>query len=631
MSSPLQPLFTTCPLILPSPSTSTTAQPLFVTSPIEEEGYSKHASYPSVPPSPLIETLSFAKVPIPSTTVSTDSEAFSSSDWTDSRRRSGTTSPSLITCLFQSASIMNPNDNNNNKNNRKTDPSPNRNGSKPILRRDLMSTSASEDNRDNHYPFHPSTDSGFGLGISKLPLQDTESEIPVLPALKKRPSVLTFAVSSPRAGPSRSTSVSPTSTSSYANAKLPRSPCVKPNWGKVKGRVENEEIEEEEENDNDNDDGDEENYMIDSPLPIPGCGQDESEEEDEGYVEDEEGGFTSDEEENHHEMRSKPSWADISWTNEYVNNTPKRRSANIDQMEYPTSTDDCAITTTSMIGHGRVTSPSSNLRGRKVSISIVANTKPSSSRCTRHRSPPPPIRASTISVAPPAARSPSAADLCRRRGSASIERSDSQRIKRGWKSDDHSLLPDSIYNQNQNQIQNHNCNRRGMSSRPIISHTNSFQLPSASASTSTSTSNTNIERKGSLPTTRSEKNRQTSSILKKQHHNPSSIPMQRSSGQTNKIPPKTPPLDVVKCPTSTTLNKLSRTGSAPVQSTITKNGAGNNHHDGQMLDIIDGNCHFARSAIGYEEEEMAIAHANGHGHGHGLGHGHGHNRGIRVI
>ncbi|KAK6909191.1 hypothetical protein I203_103208 [Kwoniella mangroviensis CBS 8507] len=643
MSSPeaVQPLFTRSPLIFP-PHTQTQHQnqdqALFVTSPIstspppasdlptKSRGGYQSSTFTSTQSSPVFETLSFEKIKIPSsTTASTDSEAFSS----DYASNSNIQSPSLISCLFQSTSIVAGNTNNHSRkysNSTTTSPYPSRppsrngsltkgTGSKPILRRDTMmshSTSASED--------------GFGLGIRQLPLDRSrpatiDGQAPTAtaapaPALRKRPSCLTFAVSSPtprssgnaKAGPSRSTSASP--TSSYTNGKMARSPCIKPNWSKVRGQVEREIQEDEEEEDEDEEDDDGDDVMVDSPLPIPGHG--ESDEEDQGYVEDEEDGFTTDEDQDDDEVnggrdRLFGNWNTVEWNEEYLITTPKRRNTDFANMvpAHPmTSTDDNDIRDPS---HENIVSP----RGRKTSICINTNTKPSSNRCTRHRSPPPPTRSSSTSYisAPPAARSPSAAGLCRRRGSGSVEHPHQSQIftssKKGWKSDDSAFF----------------------STGPPIMKTNSFKLPSASAA-----GFTGYSRKSSLPTPKLEdkcyrSNSSTRSILKHSENEgktkvkAESQPMIRSSGENKmKIPPKTPPLtndnNIMVVP-NTNMNhigsvNLLRRGSAPV-TTLKK--------DTEHLGVGVGNrpnC-LARSATGYErEEEMG-------------GYHHHHHKGIRIL
>ncbi|WWC64857.1 uncharacterized protein I303_107471 [Kwoniella dejecticola CBS 10117] len=657
MSPHVQPLFTSCPLVFPPPSTASSphghdhGQSLFVTSPIsatppfDETEELKHARssqpssrYNSILPSPVFEALSFNKIPVPSsTTASTDSEAFSS-DWagpTESKR-SSIQSPSLISCLFQSTAIV-AKDQQFSNNNQKSfsghsqshtqyqgRSSSGEGSNRPILRRDTMSTSASEDNLG-----------AFGLGINKLNLEDHDGigngRCP--PVIRKRPSILTFAVSSPRAGPSRppsrSTSTSASPTSSYACGRLPRSPCVRPNWGKIRGQVEKE-IQEDDEQDNedneedddeDEDEDENEDYIVDSPLPIPGH---DSDEEDAGYMEDEEDGDTSEEDDdddaiNHgadrifagpSRSRTTSDWNNnvIEWNKDYLA-TPKRRSTTIPQQQpllnYMTSTDDC-------FDNDNQPMP---VRGRKTSIAINENTKPSSNRCTRHRSPPPPIRlkASSIQV-PPAARSPSAFDLCRRRDSGSVEVA----ARKGWKSDDYAFFP--------------NPNRHKASSLALGCQkekgTNQFKLPSASTSTATSasasasasresitpqTGGASGNRKNSLPTPKLDgRCHSTRSILKRNatssnihNYEPQSTPMIRSSGEIAKIPPKTPPLDNHSIPLTGAGVNLLRRGSAPAKSIQqqAQKACANGLLD---IGIGPGNTKpcIARSATGYEEEEM---------------------------
>ncbi|OCF44545.1 hypothetical protein I317_01617 [Kwoniella heveanensis CBS 569] len=650
MSSPLQPLFTTSPLVRPPVNTTMTAhlqghghdsqgqcQP-FYASPISTHGsheppcftpfalhagtdkstYNKHAGFtsasasqpssahPSAPPSPIFEELSFAKQPIPSSTaVSTDSEAFSS-DWPGSgyastsangnraRSLSGAQSPSLISTLFacqSQTSVKNRAARQSQGSSSCSSSSAQRTPSlgsrcsaaaaaaKPILRRNTpsvsMSTSASEDCREFHTgsglvpgpsPFTP----GYGLAVSQVPNEQSQNA----PPLKKRPSALTFAVTSPKApsqsqcqssfqvqtqsrSRSRSGSVSPIFSqgrTGNAGRIAPISPPSRiTSWSTTTETDEQEggyqEGEEEEGDDDDEEeedgDDDEDRYVVDSPLPIPGHESDS----DEGYQEDSEGGFTSEEDEDGNgdggcdgtfttapRLRHRPSWAAVQWasTSRITGTlTPKRRAATIDSAPaYPTSTDDYEagqagpFDFVGLDGSSTTTSPTS--RGRKTSIAIVANSKPSSNRCTRHRSPPPPSRSrassKSVAPAPPAARSPSAAELCRRRGSASMQsegtlanaNSVSACAKaRGWRSDDSAFFPSR------------------KPSVPMNSAT--FRLPSASTSTSAFSGHVSQQyghgdgrphapRKGSLPTPG------LSSRCKSILRPPSSIPMQRSSG-----------------------------------------------------------------------------------------------------
>ncbi|WWC91968.1 uncharacterized protein L201_006921 [Kwoniella dendrophila CBS 6074] len=699
--SPIQPLFTTSPLILP-PNPTTSHQPLIFTSPKstspskdkyhddeEEEELVKHigftssqpsSAYPSVPPSPVFEALSFAKIPLPSSaTVSTDSEAFSSDCAAGLSRsnsqqqignyngngieskRSSIQSPSLISCLFQSTSIVNSSNNINRKSSCPPSTATNNHrsgsinavgsGSRPILRRDTISTSASEDNKDHFSSI------GFGLGINKLPLEiDTNVSRGVPPPLKKKPSVLKFAVTSPRNNApsqsrSRSTSTSISPTSSYANVsnKFAKSPCIKPDWSKVRGQVERETRQIEEENDDEDgnddfteeDDDDEEGYMVESPLPIPG-----HDDEDLGYVEDDEEDDDDEDEDddiNHGADRlfgntninhtaSGSNWRnnELHWNRDFpVVTTPKRRSTTIipsTSTNYMTSTDDNSVFPNILQRH--VSSPNmpGSGRGRKTSICINENTKPSSSRCTRHRSPPPPIRSQSNIFVPPAARSPSAAELCKRRGSASnsaeglFTNTLLGNSKKGWKSDDSAFF----------------------TNRPTINQTTSIKLPSANKPVMVGI------RKNSLPTpnlgTRSRStstnSSTTRSILKSStsshvEDKPTSIPMIRSSGE-NKIPPKTPPLDNLEHPQMVYPNSVNllRRGSEPVRSIQDKqNDLSVDIVDDLNLNMNNSNGCLARSAIGYEEEEMNIAHIHGHhGQNHYPHHHHIQNpRGIRII
>jgi hypothetical protein len=145
---------------------------------------------------------------------------------------------------------------------------------------------------------------------------------------------------------------------------------------------------------------------------------DDSESDDEGYVEDEEEGFSSDGEPLHTYLSSnKTSWAHRSVSeNPYANRpiaSPRRgRSA---ELSFQLSTDDADAVPPPTPMHPR--------RGRKISIAVSKVL--GKDRCSRHLSPPPPELGvdTSFEPAPPAARSPSAAELCRRRAKC-------------WKSDD---------------------------------------------------------------------------------------------------------------------------------------------------------------------------------------------------
>lgn len=595
-TSPLPPLFTTSPLRgldFPTYNPTTATLKLHCTSYLSTRnslGHSVSIDYdddddmpnpsqqpltPSLPASPVFEMLTFEKIPIvpSSTAVSTDSEAISSSDWglgMDSSR-SGAQSPSLITCLFQSQSISSRPSKQFSSTSTSTSPYPTpttpkrfHTASKPILRRDTTtSTSASEDGRE-HYSYaqaHAQAQAqGYGLGLSIAKFADTTAPVPG--QLKKRPSALTFAISAvqPRPSASRSTSVSPMSSYTGAAVQGRMSPPLRiPTWSPT------------------DECDDEEQEFVDSPLPIPGHESDS----DEGYQEDEEGGFTSDEElgetSNHQyqqSLRPRPSWASSAWTSAYLHSHShshsNRRAATMDNAPssaFANSMDGIdPVSRSSSVGVSPQTyntTMNSPFRGRKTSISIVASSKPSTSRCSRHRSPPPPLPCDLPTPAPPAASSPSAIGLCRRRGSLAPAQSMAGRqqqhtqagpnrpplplsSQRGWRSDDSAFFP----------------TRRNTTS------TATFKLPSASnhASGYQSQQCGSGGRKASLPTPEmgSKKTRCTS-ILRQYKPRPpppppSSIPMERSSGTI--VP--TPQLPVPLEQTTTYAPAMNcRRGSAP--------------------------------------------------------------------
>ncbi|WVR09674.1 hypothetical protein IAU60_006749 [Kwoniella sp. DSM 27419] len=657
MEDPVQPLFTTTPLCRPgagiSPTPADESSPWPVSTcpaTMSKNGSSSQptSAYPSMPSSPTGGSICFAKVPIPvpsSTTVSTDSEA--TSDWqSEAFTRSGAQSPSLISTLF--ACQPRPNSQSychsqsqtqsqtqsgmsrtrptaGSSSSSPSHPAPSTPGrcTKPILRRDTTTTSASEDCREYSYRF-----SGYDLKMPKVSTLDgqradaqagTQAQMaPTPPVLKKRHSALTFAIASPRvkinpAVPSsRSTSVSP--ASSYARTRASPPPALQmPAWSTIC----TEEAEEEEDDDYDEEEDEDEGGYCESPLPIPGHESDS----DEGYQEDEEGGFTSDEEEADGQigfqrpgtftgprLKHRPEWAPAHWASStHVLNggnasTPKRRATTFDTvLSYPTSTDDCEP------GVGAYTAGPgefSGLRGRKTSIAIVANTKPSTSSCTRHRSPPPPRTASAGVVAPPAARSPSAADLCRRRGSASAGGSTMLYAKRGWKSDDSAFFSAA-------------CGLPSVSRRPTapaaMYESQVFQLPSAGTGPSVDPAHGTYHRKGSLPTPTL--GHQCKSILRSAPvpepgpvpasalltPEPESVPMQRSSGVPPVVKdalPPTPPLDC-----QVNLNLLRR-GSAPAPGVEAARATAQDQQRflGTGLGIAGAGVGLARSATGCEGE-----------------------------
>ncbi|ODO05482.1 hypothetical protein I350_04533 [Cryptococcus amylolentus CBS 6273] len=429
-------------------------------------------------------TLSFPKVPIPtSTTVSTDSEAGAfSSDWhspcpgENAAGRSDAQSPSLISTLF-STGRSRQTSSTASTSGWPTPITPSTTGgvfsasekpTKPILRRDTFSTSGEEGARDFFQ--------GFDLSVPPKVLEEGHEGAGRV--VKKRPSVLKFAVkpylppsptlkspyapSSPRSR-SRSTSTSFSGLSSGGQAYGGRSPAPP----RVLGSAFDDEYDEDDDQDEgeEEDEDEEEEEFVESPIAIPGHESDS----DEGYVEDEEDGFTSDEEDpstntftlfpkfsNRPTPFAQPTASSSghahtsSQSTFQGNSTPRRRGRTLPPC--PPSTDDCDNADVSAPFAGR----------KKRSISIVTD-KPSTARCTRHRSPPPPSSTTAatregggLQKAPPAARSPSAAELCRRRGSnaapmsaapypggspSKIRLPQPQIQTKGWKSDDSAFYP----------------------------------------------------------------------------------------------------------------------------------------------------------------------------------------------
>lgn len=143
----------------------------------------------------------------------------------------------------------------------------------------------------------------------------------------------------------------------------------------------------------------------------------EESDDDEGYQEDSEGGFTSDEECVGTFTDLPRIWVPSArW--KATQNTPRRRGdARSESFTNTCTSDDGSV----------VYRP----RGRKI---MIATNKPD--RCSRHVSPPPSRAASPArqSACPPAARSPSAIGLCRRRETAEAEQLDKTPLA-GWRSD----------------------------------------------------------------------------------------------------------------------------------------------------------------------------------------------------
>lgn len=311
---------------------------------------------------------------------------------------------------------------------------------KPILRRDTISAAEEGGTRDGE------------SNVSKVPECD-EQNVSNQPPLRRRPSALTFAVNpcppmSPRsinAQYNQRTRSRSTSTSISNMSTLRSPPPSTPSWCSTHSEEDSEEDEDEE---NEDDDG-----FVESPIAIPGHEFDS----DEGYHEDEEDGFTSDEDDavtgigtftNMAKFQNRPSWAETRWASPNVPSTPRRKFGSNREHAYPSY-----LPSTSDDGDVEAPIQPAYQRGRS-SIRILTD-KPSNSQCSRHRSPPPPII-----TAPPAARSPSAAELCRRRGSAGAGASASASVSgiasarasgatvgpakiltRGWKSDDAAFFP----------------------------------------------------------------------------------------------------------------------------------------------------------------------------------------------
>lgn len=188
----------------------------------------------------------------------------------------------------------------------------------------------------------------------------------------------------------------------------------------------------------------EEDDEEDEDVATPGFDSDDA-----GYQEDSEDGFTSDDDEDAPTLIPRPrtgQWPPT-WGAMGVNPALALRPAPIlstaakragaDAADHPLpepSTDDC----------GELGAPPRRARIR------IRDDEKSAGKCSRHRSPPPVSRHVVLSAelerAPPAARSPSAADLCRRRsGVAPTPPSRSPApasnmaklsLARGWRSDD---------------------------------------------------------------------------------------------------------------------------------------------------------------------------------------------------
>lgn len=357
-----------------------------------------------------IEALTFDKQPVsksrnPSVVNSTDSELLSDlpSDCFTSANLSR--SPSLLTSLFitQSRSQASRQTSSATSSELPTPVTPDEylsatgsvvaGGCKPILRRCTASasTSASED---------------CGLGpVFRLTSTVGGNAIAPERHLQRKKSCIQFAMAKPTmSGCPRPLSRSP--SCSRSGDRIMRSPSPISIWDNI-------------------------------PTPLP-VDIEEEDSDDGGYVEDEEGGFTSDED----ELGTFAGPSTYAWRRSAprrgASEDPVASASHIPRGSRSRSLDD-ETTDDNMSPHPplRVFS-----RGRKVSI--AANC---AERCSRHISPPPPeFGVDVLDDAPPAARSPSAAELCRRRASGATRRplpdAAAHRL-RGWRSDDPARAADA--------------------------------------------------------------------------------------------------------------------------------------------------------------------------------------------
>ena len=435
MSKALPPLFTTLPLQRSPPSPMTQLAQMTSSTSTSDSPLSTHMSVPGQPycTSPAsyepTESLSFPKMPVAScssTVNSTDSECLSDLE-------SRIQSPSLLSCLFAAQTpvvVLGGEQTRSSSSSYQPTPiSPSHTGggaagAKPILRRDTGNMSD-----DPHLAFRAALMNGFNTaaaGAAPFSGQESEATSPKSTVSGvKRSCTLKFAVRPP----SRTDSISP-SKDRKASA----------------GRQDKDKM-----------------WM--TPARV------EKESDDEGYQEDSEGGFTSDEDAEvglglisprRDWRRGKALWPGArTQTNHsasasaFASRHPADRS--IKRVEssifYVTEPDEPSA---------RVPTAGPS-RGR--SVSIAAGACKTVTKCSRHLSPPPrprspsPLRngvarANSLRVqvdgyAPPAARSPSAFELCRRRGSGQPRiLADAQcrtfdlksRSSIGWKSDDSAFL-----------------------------------------------------------------------------------------------------------------------------------------------------------------------------------------------
>lgn len=343
--------------------------------------HSPTAATPSSPPTSS-RRMAFPKIPIPPSSCSTDSEILSDGDYYRS------TSPSLISSLFS----RNPSSSCSTSS--QATPVTPTGSHKPILRRPDCASASTSASEDCGRIFGERN----GLGLSSM-----TSDAPIL---SRKRSTLTFAV---KCSTTSDSGQSPTSCFRPCR-NFAKSPARLPAW---RDSVEEDEDEEDE-------DDDDLEMFEDLRSPVF---DEESDPEDEGYEEDEEGGFTDDE-----DLVGTLTgqlgrlWVPSArWKATQVD-VPRRRSTY--DASAPTSDDGCPVL---------------KERGRKISI-VTSKTD----RCPRHVSPPPSRASSpppsTKSSCPPAARSPSAIGLCRRRETRLYpEPSVSGPETRGWRSDNGAL------------------------------------------------------------------------------------------------------------------------------------------------------------------------------------------------
>jgi hypothetical protein len=374
-----------------SSPTSTDAHSPNTTSPLRKHiGYSNQLSPNHF--RTFHDALTFPKCAIQSSTTSTDTE-FSSDygvDFPQHARPPHMTSPShsLLTSMIQTNNCASAATSRSSSTSQPVPLTPTSSTcGKPILRRDTSApTSASEDN---------------GLGVKGLGLAFTSCEIREEPT--KRACSLKFAVRSPPSSSNRALSDS----GHQINLSAARKP--KSRTSRTIG------FQEEDEDDLSS------SHLGHHPTLAAPLEQDEEDDEDEGYQEDSEGGFTSEEEEDYFTApsRGRGNRSFIPSYQPYPTSPRRRMSHSADQAVIYTSTnEDCPPP------------PVTRGPGRQVSI---ADMRMKFDHCSRHVSPPPLdlVRENgdgeDLAPAPPAAASPSARGLCRRRESSNIPPTNSAR------------------------------------------------------------------------------------------------------------------------------------------------------------------------------------------------------------